>query len=307
VTLWAITSYFNPASYRTRKANYLAFRERLNVPLVTVELSHSNAFELGQQDADIMVHLSEKTVLWQKERLLNVALKALPDSCTAVAWLDCDIVFADDDWSSRALEALTHCTWSQPFQNLVDATRGARLEDLEGLPRESARRSVVRMLESGELPGDFFGMRGASLKWKFTAGHAWVARREALESCGLYDGSIMGSGNKLMLAAGYGKQEDAARAYGLNESQRAHYLHWADIFNARMGKPGWIDGQVFHLWHGDLEQRGYGNRHGEFQQFGFDPFRDIAKSAEGAWRWSSDKPEMHQYVENYFLSRREDG
>lgn len=307
MTLWAITSYFNPASYRTRKANYLAFRQRLNVPLVTVELSHGNAFELGQTDADILIQISEKTVLWQKERLLNVALEALPDSCTAVAWLDCDVVFSNDDWSSLALEALGHRTWLQPFRDLVDLTRDSRLDDLESLSREPARRSVVEMLENGELPGDFFSMRGASLKWKFTAGHAWVGRREALASCGLYDGSIMGSGNKLMLAAGFGKQEEAARAYGLNDAQRAHYLEWADSFTARMGKPGWIDGRVFHLWHGDMEHRGYGSRHGEFQQFGFDPFRDIAKSPEGAWRWSSDKPEMHKFVENYFLSRREDG
>ena len=45
--LWAITCYFNPTGYRRRLQNYRAFRERLNVPLVTVEQSFSGQFSLG--------------------------------------------------------------------------------------------------------------------------------------------------------------------------------------------------------------------------------------------------------------------
>jgi hypothetical protein len=36
---WGITSYFNPAGYVRRRANYRRFRDRLGIPLVTVELS----------------------------------------------------------------------------------------------------------------------------------------------------------------------------------------------------------------------------------------------------------------------------
>jgi hypothetical protein len=44
--LWAITSYFNPMKYQRRRANYRLFRERLGVPLVTVELAYGPDFEL---------------------------------------------------------------------------------------------------------------------------------------------------------------------------------------------------------------------------------------------------------------------
>ena len=64
--LWAITSYFNPIGYRRRPANYRLFRERLNVPLVTVELAYGPDFELTQSDADILVQLRGEDVLWQK-------------------------------------------------------------------------------------------------------------------------------------------------------------------------------------------------------------------------------------------------
>jgi hypothetical protein len=83
--LWPITSYFNPIGYRRRLSNFRAFRERLNVPLVAVELTYGSDFELQEQDADILIQLRGGTVLWQKERLLNLALQALPTHCRKVA------------------------------------------------------------------------------------------------------------------------------------------------------------------------------------------------------------------------------
>lgn len=33
---------------------------------------------------------------------------------------------------------------------------------------------------------------------------------------------------------------------------------------------------------------------------------DIA-DRDGAWRWNSDRPDMHNYVRDYFVGRRQDG
>src|SRR5258705_5930755 len=82
---WAITSYFNPARYRRKLSNFKVFRKHLTVPLVAVELAYSNDFELQEQDADILVQLRGGAVLWQKGRLVNVALIALPPGCAMVA------------------------------------------------------------------------------------------------------------------------------------------------------------------------------------------------------------------------------
>ena len=91
--LWAITCYFNPMRYQRRLANFRIFRDRLQLPLVAVELAYGQEFELQAQDAEILIQLRDGAVLWQKERLLNIALQALPSSCHRVAWLDCDIFF----------------------------------------------------------------------------------------------------------------------------------------------------------------------------------------------------------------------
>ena len=99
--LWAITCYFNPAGYRRRIANYRAFRRCLAVPLVTVEISFDGHFELERDDADVLVQVCGDSILWQKERLLNIGVKSVPGTCDNIAWLDCDVIFASDEWMER--------------------------------------------------------------------------------------------------------------------------------------------------------------------------------------------------------------
>ena len=97
--IWAITSFFNPVRYKRRLLNYRVFRSQLRIPLVAVELSFDGQFELTESDADILIQVSGGAVLWQKERLLNIAVKSVPRDIENVALLDCDIMFDRKDWA----------------------------------------------------------------------------------------------------------------------------------------------------------------------------------------------------------------
>ena len=70
---------------------------------------------------------------------------------------------------------------------------------------------------------------------------------------------------------------------------------------------GFLDEDLRHLWHGDVRDRAFGARDEGLARFGFDPGADIAVDAHGCWRWSSDKPDLHRYVRDYFAARAEDG
>lgn len=83
--LWAMTSYFNPIGYRRRHEDYLRFRSRLNAPLIAIELASHDRFELAEGDADILIQVRGGDVMWQKERLLNIALANRPAGCRFVA------------------------------------------------------------------------------------------------------------------------------------------------------------------------------------------------------------------------------
>ena len=114
--LWAITSFFNPLGYRRRRENYQVFRRHLNLPLVAVELAYRE-FELQATDAEILVQLRGRDVMWQKERLLNVALQHLPPECTAVAWLDADVILDHPNWPAETCQILDRYPLVQLFES----------------------------------------------------------------------------------------------------------------------------------------------------------------------------------------------
>ena len=113
---------------------------------------------------------------------------------------------------------------------------------------------------------------------------------------------------RAILCAGLGQFHHLAAGLGMTARRTGHYLAWARPFFDRIrGKVGYVPGHVLHLWHGDLTDRRQRERHHQLAQFDFDPFTDLALAASGAWRWNSDKQELHAFVQHYFESRNEDG
>jgi hypothetical protein len=306
--LWAITSYFNPAGYASRLRNYRIFRANLEVPLAVVELSLNGKFELGKEDAELVVQISCGDVMWQKERLLNIALSCLPDGCNHVAWVDCDVIFMAPDWAERADRALEEFCLVQPFHERCNLSRDALIVSGANDGCVSLSESVAHKITMGEAHADDFCQSDAPLTRNSTAGLAWAARRELLEAHGLYDACILGSGDRAILCAAMGIFESGLNAVGMRGRQIEHYMAWAGPFHRSVGgRVGFVDGRVLHLWHGDLINRKYGQRHKGLERFGFDPFSDIALDSSGCWRWNGSKSEMHEYVKAYFTSRKEDG
>jgi hypothetical protein len=308
VPLWAITCYFNPAGYRRRLENYRVFRRRLAVPLVAVELSFDGSFQLQDDDADILVRIHSRDVMWQKERLLNIALERVPKNCDKIAWLDCDIVFGSEDWMEQASRALDASVVVHLFDQRHDLPRDATVGDLPSWNALPTSYSVIAKLAAGEAGAEDLFSADAPLQRKSTAGLAWAARRGVLEKHGLYDACIMGTGDRAILCAALGKLDYGARSTLMNDRWRQHYLAWArPYFASVMGRVGSVRGRLFHLWHGDIKDRRYGERHSIMQAFEFDPFDDIALGQDGCWRWNSDKKALHTFVRRYFESRNEDG
>jgi hypothetical protein len=306
--LWAITCHFNPAGYVRRVENYRHFHHRLAVPLVTVELSFDGTFQLRHEDADIVVQLRGGDVMWQKERLLNIALRHLPDHCDKVAWLDGDVVFGSDDWVGQAETALEQFPLLHLFHERHDLPREVGPDRLPSWTSSVPAVSMIhRMAAEGVAPGEMLlthprrGRRSAN-------GLAWASPRAVLETHGLYDACILGSGDRAVLCAALGTFDYCIRGLRMNARQEAHYLAWArPFFAAVRGRVGYIPGRASHLWHGEVADRQYGARDEALQAFDFDPFADIALDDSGAWRWSSDKPALHAFLRQYFESRNEDG
>lgn len=230
VNLWAIASYFNPAGDKRRLLNYRAFRARLTVPLVVVELSFSGEFDLRPEDAEILIQLRGCDVMWQKERLLNIALHHVPSSVRKIAWLDCDVIFEEPDWAEAADRLLDRSLVVQLFQSY-------------DLPRTT--RAEAPLQRTGSL-----------------SGLAWAAQRWVLEKHGFYDAGVMGGGDWALACAACGDFPLAVEHWRMNPRREDHYLAWArPYFESVRGEVGFLESNIFHLWHGEMYDRQWGVRH----------------------------------------------
>lgn len=306
--VWAITCYFpfdDPDGDRRRLRAYREFRRRLVVPLVTVELARDGDFDLDESDAEKLIQVAGGAMLWQKERLLNLALEALPPECDTVLWADCDMVLARQDWPEAAREALREHRLVHAFDSLRFLTETEPVEDLSRAPVSETRRSAVLLWREGRLPRESFRSRGYSNRLGYSPGLAWAARRDWVERHGFYDAIILGAGDKALFSAACGRQREFVDAYCGGTTHARHYLDWADEFEGAVrGRLGVIQGDAYHLFHGELENRGYDSRYEGFDQFGFDPDADLRFGEEGAWEWGSEKPAMHEFVRLTFERRK---
>ncbi|MBI1354548.1 MAG: hypothetical protein GC160_09385 [Acidobacteria bacterium] len=300
-----ISSYFNPAGYRRRRSNYAAFRRRLQAPLATVEASFDGRFELTEGAADILLQVQGGDVLWQKERLLNLALEVLPRDCDGVAWVDADVIFERDDWAGRTLAVLDRFPLAQVFSERHDLATAASDDQLESAPKCRVSRSVGSAIEAGAVDRSNLSVDDLS-RMGLSIGAGWAARREILDRHGFYDACIVGGGDRAMVSAGLGAFGSAQQSLQMNARRSEHYLGWArPFFGSVAGSIGHVEGRLYHLWHGEFARRRYTTRDEILADF--DPCRDIAIDGGGCWKWASEKPALHERVRRYFDQRMEDG
>ncbi|ROZ77117.1 hypothetical protein [Ramlibacter sp. WS9] len=314
---WAVTSYYNPAGYQRRRANYRLFRQHLQLPLLTVEWSHDGRFELGPGDADILIQLDGGDVMWQKERLLNIGIARLPAECTKVAWLDCDVVFENTAWPKQALAQLENARLVQLFEHVVHImpTPIERLlqdASWRGAGVLKRRTSTARLYCDAKSAGnmDMLGVppEGQSFAYPGSNGHAWAAHRSLLEDHPLFDAWVLGGGDAAYLYAAAGLSADQIRMCGLAAAQASHYLQRAaPLERAIDGRLAWVPGTLLHLWHGDPADRKYRERYTILERHGFDPRRFLKRSASGVWEWADVPSGLPDEIRAYFEQRNEDG
>src|SRR6266480_2647578 len=255
--LWIVTAYFNPRRYSTKKFNFDLFAARLrltNANLLVIEMAlKDDEFELG--DDHEVIRVRGNGVMWQKERLLNIAIVNLPASCTKVAWLDCDLLFEDSEWLQKTSDALERFAVVQPFSSCVRLPHG----HLKFRGGDQENEQITESFAAA-FARDRSLARDAVYREHGHTGFAWAARRELIADCGLYDACLTGSGDHLMahIFAGALDSRCIPAMIGSGHKYADHFAHWAAKVNCiSRGSLGHLPGRVLHLWHGATADRRY--------------------------------------------------
>lgn len=290
--LIVVACYFNPMRCPLVQCNAERFLRQIKAPVRTIELSFDGTHEIS---ADLTLHVTdpERQTLWQKERLLNLAVEhLLPDSCDAIAWIDMDVRFDNPDWRKHALHILSHnhvCQlWSHSYE-------------LQGADLKEIRPSVCYGFTQNDPQCFHLG--------HFHPGFAWAMRRDTFQQIGgLLETNVVGNGDTHM-TRGF-LNSDLWTDRFMSPAWKAD----ADTWKARAAaitqhRIGCVPGALIHHWHGDRSKRKYVERLQYLGDYDYDPATDLQYASNGLLEWTdhalSVKPEMAARVKGYFDERRQ--
>jgi hypothetical protein len=300
--LCVIVPFFNPCHSAWRRDNFTTLAQTLNssgVEWRAIECVFGNRQPELPEDGHVRGIRSE-SVLWQKERLVNAALRDLPDQFTKIAWIDGDVVFSNSRWICDTSDALETLAVVQPFETAVRLPANAsRLPPDEDHVGEVSFAAMFRE-RTGTVEGHDYWAHGHT-------GFAWAARREWLEHTGLYEACLSGTGDHLMAHSFVGTWECPCMFERMRPGPRwQHYSSWSrDVYRLIRSRVGSVPGTVMSMWHGKETVRndGYYRADHRLDDLGFDPYRDVAPHASGALEWVSAKPLLRQWALDYFQMR----
>ncbi len=303
--LWVITTYYNPCRFKSRRSTYDTFMKTMelsDINVVTVECAFGDEpFELPVSPG--VIKIRSQSLFWQKERLINIGASYLPDSCKYVAWIDCDIVFQNQNWARETCQLLSDaCTVVQLFESCTRLEQGNRLPQAEA---DVVSYAHVTTKDLTTLDTGRYDTHGHT-------GYAWAMRREIFDAVGLYEHAVSGSADHFMAHAvynHYGFCVENALKHDL--VQINHLKRWGEAFYALVqGKLGVVGGNVLHLWHGSQDRRDYFRRMWVITERGFNPDTDLIDRPGRPLEWHPDvlneKPALADYFAEYFASRQED-
>ncbi len=307
-SFWGITSLFSPAKSGLIYENYRRFRDKSKsqgLKLLALEAAFDEEpFVLIKgRDADILIQIracADKNLIWQRERLFNLGLKSLPGDCDKVCWVDCDILFRNDLWIEEAASLLERYVAIQPFEYAV------RLSASGIEPGDHASAGTRSGSEAQQIPGYAYNLiRG--VKGVCSTGFAWAMRRKFVSGILLYEHMPLGSSDSFMARAWAGDKTGNmpvslfATALMKADADRYACLAYKEI----KGSIYCASGVVSHLWHGSEAVKMKSFRHKILQRYDFSPDEDIRVGSAGLLEWSSDKPELHRAVAEYFRMRNQ--
>jgi hypothetical protein len=305
---WVITSYFNPLGYQSRRENFFIFASALKkkgIPLLVVELAQNeNLHELTSDCADLYVPLTHDTIFWHQESLLNIALDKLPESCQFVARVDCDILFLSDSWvddTRKKLDTSDACylyewvircqkgmtTVSEPMKVPIGYGEGRRAYSLAALHERAPRlRELFPFAETGFALGfrlDFIrNIRFFDLL-PFGGADTLLAHSLLFGNRGLSDNQVFNNASPQLQEA---------------------ILEWTKNI---AGNLSFIPGVALHLYHGDIQNRGYSYRLKQPVFQCYNPSVDLTRNAIGLLQFKSENSALENKIRHYFAKRNEDG
>jgi hypothetical protein len=309
--LHVISVISNPMRFASRYRLYREFDAHMRAAGVyhhTVELQFGDRpCEVTEPTLSNHVQLQSFEELWHKEAMINIGIAALPDDWEYVAWIDADVSFAHPNWAVETLHQLQHHMLVQLFSHAVDlGPHHEVLQSNAGFAYMYHQNGCNPPQGHGYTPA--YGDPKRNIFWH--PGFAWAARREAIDYLGqLIDFAILGSADHHMAMALIG-QADRSIHKGTTRAYRDQIMDWQDRAERHIQRDiGYVDGALWHYWHGKKADRRYVDRWRILTENQFNPVTDLKRDWQYLWQLRVENPRqirLRDAIRAYFRARSED-
>lgn len=263
--------------------NYLYMIEKMkqaNIPVFTMELViHGKRPKIS--DA---FHVYASSYLFQKEHLIRLLEKKVPDTFTKLVCLDADLIYTTPNWYDMLSQTLDTCNVVQPFSHAhwLDITY------------KNIEKSALACTYLKDKTRGFWENKTQ----EYHPGFGWAFTRTWYQTSGFYDLSIVGCGDSIF-AYTINKLEFINEKTKLYRKTRDDWaLKISDII------VGFLEVEIYHLFHGPLAKRQYMSRDEPFEHIE-DVSSIIEYNTDGVLELT--KPELNQAMFNMWTRRDDDG
>lgn len=297
-----IACYFNPKNnpYRLKAFNiFYDSIKHLNHRIIECVIGDSKP---QLEENENIKRITTPSLLWHKESLLNMIISELPESFKYVFWVDTDVIFTNKNWLVDGVTELKINDVIQPFEYCVHLEKD---ELKPSFPYHSFKRTVNENNEKGVIPTMWRSFCANYVKHIDLAndldynkhghvGFAWGAKRSVLDRIKLYDRALIGGADHIIAHAAVGQINHNCITKSFTENIN-EVNAWSERFYRIVnGRVGYVSGDLFHIWHGDITKRQYLKRIQDFTP----KIKEISKKDKNGLHVTDDDTYVNQYFDN---------
>uniref|UniRef100_A0A6C0B0U7 Nucleotide-diphospho-sugar transferase domain-containing protein n=1 Tax=viral metagenome TaxID=1070528 RepID=A0A6C0B0U7_9ZZZZ len=265
--------------------NYLFMREKLklaNIPVFTLEL----VLDGKTPKIHEAIHVYGSSYLFQKEHLIRLLEKSIPENYTKLACLDADVMFESPSWydelsilldTNHIVQCFNRCYWLDlTYTQIQKAAFSCTQADKSKRFWDSRQGRIVH-------PG--FG---------------WAFRRNEYITFGFFDEAVIGSGDTLFAygVLGYPVNVDDKET----KIYKSQYTKWTSLIKGI--NCTYLNVNLYHLYHGPIPNRQYVSRYDAFK--GISNIEDVI-SINNYGVCELTRPELNRAMLEFFKTRDDDG
>lgn len=296
-----VSCFFNPQNSPYRiKAFKLWYETIKHLNHSIIECVIGDAQPQLEESANIK-RIYTENLLWHKETLLNKIIAELPLKYKYIFWIDADVLFTNLNWMVDGVKELQVNNIVQPFEYCVHLEKD---EINPSFSMDEFKTNYFPNLKNNKVWRSFCANVATSNLWNDQnynihghVGFAWGARREVLEAVPLYDKALIGGADHIIAHAAAGQIAHSCITKSFSDNLDEVNQWSEDFYKVVDGKIGFVEGDLYHIWHGDISKRQYLKR---IQDFTSKTKSIVNRDSNGLFIANKDD---NDYMENYFKQR----